>query len=81
MEALWTALEVPLFAFYDCPNKLKLAASEKTSNKSALIRKAKKHIQKMKKWAKDVPMNYLHKYYLMKAELAALHKKKDAITW
>jgi hypothetical protein len=39
-------------------------------------------MKKMKKWAKDAPENYLHKYYLMNAErMRVVGRLDEARLW
>jgi predicted ATPase/signal transduction histidine kinase/CheY-like chemotaxis protein/tRNA A-37 threonylcarbamoyl transferase component Bud32 len=58
-----------VFYFYDSSIRLFFAthASSKTQNK--ILSRVKANQAKMKKWAKYAPMNYLHKFYLVEAEV------------
>jgi class 3 adenylate cyclase/GAF domain-containing protein len=48
----------------------------------SLLKRITKNQQKLKKWAKFSPMNYLHKYYLVEAEIfRVLGKNQPAIDY
>lgn len=67
LEAVLAKFEIPNHAFYETLTLLE----HRSSLSGAALLKANfrigKNIRQMKKWAKDAPQNYMHKYYLMKA--------------
>jgi len=69
---------VVVFNFFD--SLLRLALYSHSSNKKDLIKQVVKNQKKMKKWAHHAPMNHLHKYTLVEAELnRVLGKDSKAI--
>ncbi|MCP4135494.1 MAG: AAA family ATPase [bacterium] len=55
-------------------------AGDKTIKKKLLFKKVARNQKQMKKWAQHGPMNHLHRYYLVEAELAhATGRHADAI--
>ncbi|MCP4351243.1 MAG: AAA family ATPase [Desulfobacterales bacterium] len=68
---------IATFYFY---YSLALIAGFKNTRKSeqgAILEKIEEIRNKMKKWAEHAPANYLHKYFLIKAELTALTGNSD----
>jgi diguanylate cyclase (GGDEF)-like protein len=61
-------LSLAIFHFYDSLARLSVYSNASESEKSDLLRQVKANQQKMKLWAKNAPMNYLHKFYLVEAE-------------
>ena len=68
----WVA--IPVFYFYASLSYLALA-KEQQNTEQGLIEKVISNQVKMKNWADHAPMNYLHKYYLVHAELMAFSNK------
>ena len=67
-----------IFHFYDSLAWLAIFDEDLLEQPQILDRVARNQ-QQMKHWAHHAPMNYLHKYYLVEAELArVLGKAKDA---
>ncbi|MEA2082703.1 MAG: AAA family ATPase [Thermodesulfobacteriota bacterium] len=60
---------VPLFHFYDSLARLAVFSDSDKSVQKQILKKVTANQKKMKKWANHAPMNHLHKYYLVKAEL------------
>ncbi len=66
------------FHFYDSLAWLAIF-SEDPLNQPQILDRVARNQQQMKHWAHHAPMNYLHKYYLVEAELArVLGRAKDA---
>ncbi|KYC40767.1 hypothetical protein WA1_24340 [Scytonema hofmannii PCC 7110] len=66
-----TAITVfPLFSFYHSLGLLSLLLDASNSQKVAWLGHVNTNQEKMQKWAKHAPMNYLHKYHLVEAEKA-----------
>ena len=62
--------DVALFNFYDSLSRLSMLRNDNSAIHKPFIKKITSNQKKMKKWARYAPMNYLHKYYLVEAELA-----------
>ncbi|MFC1849396.1 GAF domain-containing protein [candidate division CSSED10-310 bacterium] len=74
------AIAVPLFYFYRALTCAALFQNAPKSEQKVLLRKIKSSLKKMKKWAHHAPLNHLHKWHLMAAELARLlHQDMAAI--
>ncbi|WP_057772520.1 AAA family ATPase [Cytobacillus dafuensis] len=70
----------PDYYFYHTLWLCRFYKNSNSAEKKVYIRTMKKHIKKMKKWSKNSPANYQHKYLLMKAEfLKVLEKSKEDI--
>ncbi|HEY9675308.1 MAG TPA: AAA family ATPase [Waterburya sp.] len=61
---------VPLYYFYDSLLKLATYPGSSTQAQLELLGKIAVSHEKIKQWAHYAPMNYLHKYHLLKAEKA-----------
>ncbi|MEH7344614.1 AAA family ATPase, partial [Bacillus sp. JJ1532] len=71
----------PEYYFYQTLWLCRLYEKATKLDRKIYIRTIKRNIQKMKKWAENAPVNYQHKYLLMKAELnKVLNKSKEVIT-
>ncbi len=68
LDGVKATLIIPLFHFYDSLTRLAVYDRANSSEKKSLIRKVKANQKKLKTWADSAPMNYRHKYYLVKAE-------------
>lgn len=70
LDGVSGTLAVPVFYFYN--SLMLLATFDQCSlfRKKQILCKVSVNQQKMKKWAKHAKMNYLHKFYLVKAEKA-----------
>ncbi|MBU7582622.1 MAG: AAA family ATPase [Nostoc sp. TH1S01] len=60
---------VPLFYFYDSLAQLANYQTAIESKQSAILEKVRNNQQKMEVWATHAPMNHLHKFYLVEAEI------------
>jgi predicted ATPase/serine phosphatase RsbU (regulator of sigma subunit)/tRNA A-37 threonylcarbamoyl transferase component Bud32 len=70
LDGVTAMVVVPLFHFYDSLAHLGVFADASKSEKEVLLNRVKTNQEKMKKWADNAPMNYLHKYELVEAENA-----------
>ncbi len=61
---------VPLFHFYDSLARLALFSEITASEQTLLLDRVTANQEKMKNWANYAPMNYLHKFELVQAELS-----------
>ncbi len=68
LDAAKGLFQVVIFNFFD--SLLRLAVYSDSSNKKGIIKQVVKNQRQMKKWADNAPMNHLHKFYLIEAELA-----------
>lgn len=68
---------VPEVYFFESLTCIKLLKNNLSSEKNKLLRIIRRNQRKLKKWATNAPMNYLHKFVLVKAEKAALLGKTD----
>ena len=69
LEAVLAKFEIPNHHFSEALTLLALYKRSSGVQKRKSIRRVRKTIRQMKKWAKDAPENYMHKYHLLKAEL------------
>ena len=60
---------VPLFHFYDSLAQLAIYPSAKKIEQKRILLKVAANQKKMQKWAHHAPSNFLHKVYLVEAEL------------
>jgi len=68
LDGLLSTMTVPIFYFYDSLTLLAVYPQMNLNKQQALLEKVAANQAKIKKWAQDAPMNYLHKYYLVEAE-------------
>ncbi|WP_089131430.1 AAA family ATPase [Tolypothrix sp. NIES-4075] len=61
---------MPLFCFYDSLVRLAIYSHIPDSEQKVLFLNVSNNQEKMHKWARHAPMNFLHKYYLVEAEKA-----------
>ncbi len=64
------AIALTFVSFYESLTRLALLAQATPADKKIHLRRVKANQKKMQKWAKHAPMNHLHKYELVEAELA-----------
>ncbi|PZO37910.1 MAG: serine/threonine protein kinase [Pseudanabaena frigida] len=60
----------PFYYLYDSLARLAIYSESATQVQEELLKKVKVSQEKMKQWAQYAPMNCLHKYYLVQAEIA-----------
>ena len=70
-------LSVPFRIFYYSLALLALYPDAQSKEQEQYMEKVSSNQERMKKWSDHAPMNYLHKYYLVEAELARV-KGEDA---
>lgn len=61
---------VPVYHFYDSLARLALFDQSDSTQQKNILERVSTNQQKMQNWAQHAPMNYLHKYHLVQAELA-----------
>lgn len=61
-------LLIPLFYFYDSLAHLAIYPTVSISEQQQILARVTARKSKMQQWADCAPMNYLHKFYLIKAE-------------
>ncbi|MFH2059227.1 MAG: AAA family ATPase [Pseudomonadota bacterium] len=66
---------VVIFNFFD--SLLRIALYSHSSNKKNIIKQVIRNQKKLKKWAHYAPMNHLHKYNLIEAELARVKGESE----
>ncbi len=74
IEGISATLYEPIFYFYDSLVKIAVAERATKYKKIQLLLQVWRNQQKLHKWKKHAPMNYLHKYYLVEAERYRLQK-------
>ena len=78
LEAVLSKFEIPNHHFYEALSMLALYTKSNSSDKRKYMSRIKKNMRQLKKWAKDAPENFQHKYNLLKAErmnvLGQIHK-------
>ncbi|MBD2616189.1 AAA family ATPase [Nostoc punctiforme FACHB-252] len=80
LDAVVGMVIVPIFNFYDSLTALALYGDANTSAQIKLLEKVTANQAQMHKWAQQVPINYLHKFYLVEAERhRVLGQKSEAI--
>ena len=80
LKSLASSINLPLFYFYDSLVKLALYPEGSSYHKKSWLSRVKANQKKMKKWADIAPTNFLHKYYLVEAELnRVLGRDQEAI--
>jgi PAS domain S-box-containing protein len=70
LSAATSLFSVALFHFYDSLIVLSLWANASSSEKVPWLNRVNANQEKMQKWVEHAPMNFLHKYHLVKAEKA-----------
>ncbi|MDA3791040.1 MAG: sigma 54-interacting transcriptional regulator [Desulfobacula sp.] len=65
------------YYLYDSLVCLKTITRIKSDEQQTHLKRVKKNQKKMKKWAKSAPMNYEHKYLLVKAEYSRVKNKPE----
>ncbi|MFB2891761.1 AAA family ATPase [Aerosakkonemataceae cyanobacterium BLCC-F50] len=79
LDIVNASIKVPLFYFYNSLLRLALYSNSSKSEQKHWLNWIKTNKNKLKKWAHCSPTNYLHKYYLVEAELSrVLHRDVKA---
>jgi PAS domain S-box-containing protein len=69
LDGATATLLIPLFYFYDSLARLAVFPDSPQTEQQSLLEKVTANQKKMQQWADHAPMNYLHKFYLVEAEL------------
>jgi len=69
LEGVTATHTVPQYYFYDSLSRTAIYPFSDRKDQKRIIRRVQSDIKKMKKWAEHAPMNHLHKYHIMQAEL------------
>ncbi|CAB1059082.1 Serine/Threonine protein kinase and Signal Transduction Histidine Kinase (STHK) with GAF sensor (EC [Olavius sp. associated proteobacterium Delta 1] len=77
LDGVIGTLVVPLFYFYDSLARLATCSKERISKRKGSLKRIGSNQKKMKKWAHHAPMNHLHKFYLVEAELHRILGQND----
>ncbi|MBW4513156.1 MAG: AAA family ATPase [Scytonematopsis contorta HA4267-MV1] len=68
LAGLTSTIIVPIFYFYDSLARLAIYSESSESEQKTLLQKVEVNQEKIQNWAHHAPMNYLHKFDLVKAE-------------
>jgi hypothetical protein len=68
LDGVTGTVAVSLFHFYDSLTYLRVLVDASEEEKEAWLNRVDSNQEKMQKWAHHVPMNHLHKFYLVEAE-------------
>ncbi len=79
LEAVLAKFEIPNHHFYEALTMLELYPTVKGKEKRKFMRRVNKTLRQMKKWAKDAPENFKHKYDIIYAKKMMVLNKKDLI--
>jgi len=73
---------VPLFYFYDSLAQLAIYHTASEATQLSILEKVRNNQRKMELWATHAPMNHLHKFYLVEAEIyQALRQNLEAMDY
>ncbi len=72
IDAIAADIQNPVFNFYYSLSLLSLYSADKSKESIGYLNAAVKNQKKLKKWAYHAPMNNLHKYNLVEAEISSL---------
>ncbi|AUT01034.1 serine/threonine protein kinase [Nostoc sp. CENA543] len=71
---------VTIFYFYSSLSALAIYPDKNPEEQEEILKLVAANQQKMQQWADNAPMNFLHKYYLVEAELKRINRQHlDAI--
>ncbi|AFZ06423.1 multi-sensor signal transduction multi-kinase [Oscillatoria nigro-viridis PCC 7112] len=80
LMAISGLIQVPIFHFYAALTYLAIFPTKPEPEQSEILALAETHQTILQQWAKNAPMNHLHKWYLIEAEkYRVLGNKADAI--
>jgi predicted ATPase/signal transduction histidine kinase/DNA-binding response OmpR family regulator len=68
LDSVPCRIVVVIFSFYRLLSLLATYAEKSSSEQNILLETIMQQSDQLKKWAESAPMNFLHKYYLVKAE-------------
>ena len=78
-DSVTASPNVPVMVFYLALAYINYAKANSKTKNPLTIRKINENTKRLKFWSKHCPENYLHKYFLVEAELASLlNKEKEA---
>jgi predicted ATPase/serine phosphatase RsbU (regulator of sigma subunit) len=69
---MFAMVSVPVLNFYESLTCLQLHAQAEPDRQAVLLEKVKRNQPQLKQFAQHAPMNHLHKYQLVEAELARI---------
>ena len=69
LEGVTATHTVGQYYFYDSLSRTAIYPFSDRKDQKRIIKRVQEDIKKMKKWAEHAPMNHLHKYHIMQAEL------------
>jgi predicted ATPase/class 3 adenylate cyclase/tRNA A-37 threonylcarbamoyl transferase component Bud32 len=73
---------IVLFHFYDALAQLAIFHTVRRAEQKRILEKVGVHQEKIRTWANYAPMNHLHKYYIIEAELARVnYRDGEAREW
>ncbi|WP_207652902.1 AAA family ATPase [Anaeromicrobium sediminis] len=70
-------VDIPVFNCFDSLSRLATYSTVSDREKEYILKKVSKNQEKMKNWTKHAPMNFLHKFYLVEAELLRVTGKAE----
>lgn len=77
IDSVTSSVFVPLYSFYLALTLLAKHNDAKFFNRISLRLQISSHLKKLRGWAKHCPDNYLHKWYLITAEVARIDGAQD----
>jgi len=81
LEGVTATHTVGQYYFYDSLSRTAIYPFSDRNIQKKIIRRVQSDIKKMKKWAEHAPMNHLHKYHIMQAELCRVTgQHEEALT-
>ena len=79
LEAVLAKFEIPNHHFYEALSMLALYDKATSKERRNFMNRINKSMRQIKKWSKDAPENFQHKYDLLKAEKMRVTKKHNKI--
>ncbi len=73
ISAVTASAIIPRFYYFNSLLNLAVYNESSKKDKKRMIRKVNSNLKKLNKWASHAPMNQLHKYELVQAEIARVH--------
>lgn len=82
LDGIISTFAVPVFNFYNSLIKLSVYDNQDVRERKKTLKQVKFNQKKLKHWAELAPMNHMHKFYLVEAELArVLGKDESAVRY
>ncbi len=78
LVALSGMMPIPVFHFYAALTQLVLYGEQSEQDRAKTLAQVEIHQGTIQQWAKDAPMNYLHKWHLIEAEKQRVLSNKAA---